>query len=334
VDSPEREWWVKWFRETLPQSLLGDDYIKDHTYKQPLNAYLSGSVRNVIPMEYLRCVKDMSLANTEFEYPLDILSMATPHVSTEWMKHTIPPRQYKYCSPYLQQLTTTFEGVTKSYYKRYAEKMTITALHEKIKRNVDENGRHPALKGTKAELVAKIFEMDYVHYVNLYHPIKDTSDQVLIDNLWAQLIPFGSKAVVVPFRDIMSLRPGCQMSYEAFVASVDLLNRRDALLCTAFNQHNDAGASTERRQKSYVVHPSAAGEHMCASQLQGNVYSMGVQVANLPHILYIPIRLSHCVIAANFTTKTFMFFSVRNAPKVHLEKKAQRYIIFLTVFCQ
>ena len=51
-------------------------------------------------------------------------------------------------------------------------------------------------------------------------------------------------------------------------------------------------------------------------------------------LLYIPIRLSHCVIAANFTTKAFMFFSVRNAPKVLLEKKAQRYIIFLTVFCQ
>ena len=238
-----------------------------------------------------------------------MISVATAHVKTEWNKLTIPPRQYKYCSKYLQELTAQYEGLTKAYYVGLSD-VTNTELIAMLKRKVDAHGKHPTLTGTKEELVARLFEYGYVDFINFLHPIRDPVLSALVDSIWGDTImPGTAPPKLVTFFDLATLRTGISPSYEAFIASIDLINRSDSNLCNGYDQVYLKSSNPSSRQKSLIVHPAAA--QRCMHGANGSLIAMGIELVDLPYRVYIPLRLDNVLIVVDFNKKQFYLYNVK-----------------------
>lgn len=148
----------------------------------------------------------------DFEWPEDIVSYATPHVKTGFSSLTINPRVYKYGSPYLKDLTRSYSALTKVYYEQL-NGLNIPAICSMLKRKVDGQGRHPPTNGSKTDIITRLFEYDYIGFVNLYHPIRNPEYKALIEALFGnEEFPVCTTENVVPLADIISLRPDSQMT--------------------------------------------------------------------------------------------------------------------------
>ena len=264
------------------------------------------------------------ISTQAFEWPEDLISVATPHVKTEWSKLHIPPRQYKYCSPYLQELTEGYEKNTAKYYEDMKQ-LTNVAIAERLSRRVNEQGKHPSLLGTKDELIARLFESDYVNFVNLYHPPRDVAASAFIERVWENDLPTGiSSPVLLHMQDLVTLKPGgTRMSSSAFLACINLLNRNDDLISKGYNQIYEFAKHPSTRTSSFIVHPNAAIQHM--SNEQGDLVGMGLTITSLPFLLIVPMRLDNCLLVAKFSEQRFMFYSVKNGEtSLRCQEKAEK----------
>ena len=211
----------------------------------------------------------------------------------------------------MKELTEQFESTTKGYYEQL-KVFTNAQLEKRLKRHVDERGRHPTLTGNKDELIARLFEMDYVNFVNLFHPIRDFALSNIVDNIWKDsVIPETPPPRCLGFSELSTLRQGVPLAYEAFIASIILINNNDRLLCRGFNEVYAQAKTASIRQESFIVHPSAAQQNLFGTSV-GSLIAMGVQIADLPHLLYIPLRLDHALIVVDFSIAQFIYYGVKN----------------------
>jgi hypothetical protein len=263
------------------------------------------------------------LFHQDFEWPEDLISVATPHLKTQWTNWTINPRQYKYCSPYLKELTEQYERDTKTHYEGLG-RVSNPELQVILKRKVDEHGRHPTLTGNKDELISRMYGMDYVDFINFFHPIRDVESSTLVDSIWENdILPGTIPPQVVSFVDLATLKTGSSLSYETFIASVNLINSNDRQACESYDQIYLNSSESSTRQRSLIVHPAAAQQNMFGAY--GSLTAMGISANNFPYVVYIPVRLDKCLIAVSFTKKMFTFYCVKTPlnPRRSTEKAAK-----------
>jgi hypothetical protein len=203
---------------------------------------------------------------------------------------------------------------------------TNAAIQAMLTRRINEQGKHPSLMGTKEELIAKIFESDYVTFVNLYHPPRDSASSVFIERLWENDLPVGSlPPALVHMADLVTLKPGIGsgMTSSAFLACVNLLNKNEQLISKGYNQMYGCAKHPSTRNPSFIVHPSAALQQM--TKEKGDVIAMGLTTTTLPFLLIMPMRLDGCLLAAKFSDRRFMFYSFReNDDPTRCQEKADK----------
>ena len=234
----------------------------------------------------------------------------------------IPPRQYKYCSPYLQELTQGFEIATKEYYENI-KKLTNLKISSILNRRVNEQGKHPTLTGNKDELISRLFENDYVNYVNLYHPPRDAYAGALVGRIWENDLPRAiNPPALLPIQDLVTLKIGSEISSNAFVACINLLNSNESSISKGFDQIYKHSKYPETRQASLIAHPTSALTQMTTDR--GDLLAMGLQVHNLPYRFIIPLRLDNSLLVADFQEKRFIFYSVKVLSNTALSQKAEK----------
>jgi hypothetical protein len=180
-----------------------------------------------------------------------------------------------------------------------------------LKRKVDLQGRNPTLTGNKEELIGRLYEFGYVDFINYFHPIRDLQSSALVDSIWEnEILPGTAPPTLLSYTDLATLRQGISLSYDTFIACIELINRSDRIVCEGYNQMYDAtNARSPKRQRSLVVHATAAQRNMYGVN-GGSLVAMGICPQDLPYLLYIPIRLDKCLIVVNFTKQQFIFYSV------------------------
>jgi hypothetical protein len=221
-------------------------------------------------------------------------------------------------------LTAGYELNTHKYYEDL-KNLSNAAIIGMLRRRINEQGKHPSLLGSKEELIAKLFENDYVNFVNLYHPPRDTAASVFIERMWENDVPAGTPPpMLLQMEEIVSLKPGCgAMTSTTFLACINLLNKNEDLICRSYNQIYATATHPSVRRPSFIVHPSAALQHM--STEKGDLTGMGLTLASLPFLFIIPLRLDNCLLVANFSELRFMFYSVRNGDTpTRLQEKANK----------
>ena len=175
-----------------------------------------------------------------------------------------------------------------------------------LKRKVDLQGRSPTLTGNKDELIGRLYEFGYVDFINYFHPIRDLQSSALVDSIWDnEILPGTAPPALLSYTDLATLRPGISLSYDTFIACIELINRSDRIICESYNQMYDAtNARSPKRQGSLVVHAAAAQRNMYGVN-GGSLVAMGICPQDLPYMLYIPIRLDKCLIVVNFVISLF-----------------------------
>lgn len=221
-------------------------------------------------------------------------------------------------------MTEGFEANSLGYYEN-VRKLTNAKIIEVLSRRVNEQGKHPTLTGSKEELVGRLFENDYVAYVNLYHPPRDAYAGSLVGRIWENDVPRGTAPpVLIQMQDLVSLKPASVLSTNAFVACISLLNSNEDAISRGFNQIYQHAKNPETRRSCLIAHPSASLHHMTSDK--GDLLTMGLQVANLPHRFIIPLRLDNTLLVVNFAEKQFIFYSVKDLPNTALSQKADKLV--------
>ena len=227
---------------------------------------------------------------------------------TEWNKLKIPPRQYKYCSPHLQNLTEYFESRTAAY---YAEVKTLLkeTINERLVRRVDEQGKHPSLAGSKEELVAELYESDYVNFISIYHPPRDSASNIFVKRIWQNDVPAGrAPPVLLQISDLMTIQPrGSLLSSNAFIACINLINTNEQQICKGYDEYNKTTKTIRTRTPSFIAHPNASLEQMMSSK-NGDLIAMGFSPTNLPFLFIVPLRLDNAVLAVHTSKRNFLFY--------------------------
>ena len=222
----------------------------------------------------------------------------------------------------MQELTQGFEIVTKEYYENI-KKLTNSKISGVLSRRVNEQGKHPTLTGNKDELIARLFENDYVNFVNFYHPPRDAYACALVGRIWENDLPRATNPpALLPIQDLMTLKIGIAMSSNAFVACINLLNSNESSISKGFDQIYKHSRYPETRQASLIAHPTSALTHMTTDR--GDLIAMGLQVDNLPYRFIIPLRLDNSLLVADFQEKKFIFYSVKGLSSTAVSQKAEK----------
>jgi hypothetical protein len=183
---PEREEWIDWFRSVLPEkgNLKGSHYIKNHNYEQPLNEYLSNTIQVSQPVpeileNFYKSAPSQSKAT--IEWPEDIYSYATPHVSfTGWKAQVINPRVYRYQTPGAQTLVKDFQDSTKCYYDLMDKIYLVPMLTNILRRRLNAQGRHEPVNGNKEALILRIAQGDLFMFTKIYGGIREEAKRKMI----------------------------------------------------------------------------------------------------------------------------------------------------------
>ena len=333
--SPDREEWICWFTSILPakKSVSGEDYIQTHCYKQPLREYLSGakfiSVDDSIieDLESLRTKFDSKLSS--FEWPRDLVSFATPHVNlVKWKNLIIPPRQYKYLSEYVQQLTKTFETATVDYYRKNILQNSVEKLIAILSRRLNIQGKHDALNGNKENLISRIFTGDYEMFTKFYHPIRDKNLEALLLAYWNDASGDNSDEIKTESELKAESRRG-QIEYTmsralndsagnkidstTFLKLLSLLKGRESAKKKAYDEfYKTNEGSRQYRESIFLSPPFGTNFFILNDFAEADLFKFASIEDETIHRIYIPVKSDDVLIVLNVEEKEFWYFNANS----------------------
>ena len=321
AESPERNSWVQWFQFVLPigDSLSGEEYILTHEYRQPLKDYLSGKIichLSVDEIESLEAARANS-APSGFEFPIDVVSYATPHVNlTQWKNLVIPPRQYKYLSEYVQYMTKTFQDATDKYYHNAMDRYTIEELHTILSRRLNTQGKHDPLIGTKRDLIGRIFTGDYERFASLYHPIRDKGQEEMVQAYWNddpnsinEAMDINRKSRAYEMSRALNNKLG-KIHTDAFLKILALIRARDVAKRKAHAEYYSHSEQHRTYGESIILTPQFASNFFILNDFDEARLSQFLDIDDSKLFrVYIPIKSDNSLVVLNVPTKEFWYFN-------------------------
>ena len=318
--SPARTVWTLWFQSVLPigNSISGEEYIRTHEYKQPLKDYLSGKIICHLSSEEIDCLEEARQKSTPmgFEFPTDIVSYATPHVNlTQWKNLVIPPRQYKYLSEYVQNMTKIFQDSSEKYYRETMDSYTIDKLHGILARRLNTQGKRDPLNGTKRDLIARIFTGDYEAFANLYHPIRDKAHAEMVHTYWndseelqEDLTDTNCKRKTYDLSRALNNTTG-KVHTDAFLKILSLIRVQDAEKKQAYSEYYRASES-RKYGESIILSPLFASNFFILEDFEEARLSTFVDIEDKSTFrVYIPVKSDDTLVVLNIAEKEFWYFN-------------------------
>jgi hypothetical protein len=338
-DSLERHLWMVWFQSVLPigNSLSGEEYIITHEYKQPLHAYLSGKIICNLSVEQIDSLEDARTkpAPLGFEFPMDIVSYATPHVNlTQWKNLIIPPRQYKYLSDYVQQMTKLFQDSSDKYYKETVESYTIEKLHVILSRRLNAQGKHEPLNGSKRDLIGRVFTGDYERFANFYHPIRNKEQEELVHAYWNDdihsvaepgetAIDINRKSKTYDMTRSLNNSTG-KMHSDAFLKILALIRAQDASKKKAYEEFYKSSENSRKYAESIILSPVFASNFFILNDFDEAILSSYVDIDDGRICrVYIPVKSDNSLVVLNIPDKEFWYFNADREIQTLMEAKVK-----------
>ena len=326
--SVDRQKWMLWFQSVLPVggSLKGEEYIKTHEYKQPLSSYLSGKNKNHLSASVLADLETSrsKVAGMSSDWPEDIVSYATPHVNLrQWKNLVIPPRQYRYLSAYVQTMTKIFQDSTEKYYQEIAERYNIDKILNILARRINTQGKHDPLNGTKKDLVARLFTGDYERFATIYHPIRDKSQEDLVQAYWndgthqsieltdaTEIVEKSRKSRVYTLTRQLNNTTG-RIQNDSFLKILGLIKARDLARKQGFEEFYKVTEGSRRYRESIFLTPQFGSNFFVLSDFDEARFSDFVDIDDIKniHLVYIPVKSENALVVLNIAEKEFWYFN-------------------------
>ena len=320
--SSARTAWVLWFQSVLPigNSISGEEYIQNHEYKQPLKDYLCGKIVCHLSVEEIDALEEARQKSTPmgFEFPTDIVSYATPHVNlTQWKNLVIPPRQYKYLSEYVQNLTKVFqESTNDKYYRGFLDSCTIDKLQGILARRLNTQGRHEPLNGTKRDLISRIFTGDYEAFSNLYHPIRDKEQAEMVHAYWNDSVELEEVSVdvertskVYNLSRALNSTTG-SIHTDTFLKILALIRAQDTNKKQAYSEYYSKASESKKYGGSIILSPQFASNFFILEDFEEARLSNFVDIEDSAIFrVYMPVKSDCSLVVLDISAKEFWYFN-------------------------
>ena len=326
AESSERKSWVLWFESVMPigGSLSGEEYIRTHEYKQPLKDYLSGKIICYLSPGDIDGLEEARAKSAPlgFEFPEDIASYATPHVNlTQWKNLVIPPRQYKYLSEYVQNMTKKFQDATDKYYRETSDSYTIEKLHKILSRRINTQGKHDPLNGTKNDLMGRLFTGDYERFSTFYHPIRDKAQEELVEAYWnddemnsasdsiEESSEINRKSIAYRLSRSLNNLEG-KIHTDAFLKLLALIKARDAAKKQAYEEFYKHSDHSRKYGESIFLSPYFGSNFFVLGSFIEAILGNFVDIDdNKIFRVYIPVKSENSLVVLNISEKEFWYFN-------------------------
>jgi hypothetical protein len=332
--SGKREEWDSWFKSVMPEEriLSGLEYIKSHSYRQPLNDYLSNKKqarRQIAPKILNEIANEIASSSfTSVEWPEEVFSYSTPHVNfPDWKASVINPRVYKYQSENAQKIVKLFQDNTLKYYLRMEEKTSVNQLQGILRRRLNTQGKHEALNGNKEELIKRIAQGDFMRYSKIYGGVREKDKREILDFYWEESLmepSFRIDKSSTVFKLVSSMKDQAESLNEAiFIKILDLFRSRDLLQQRANDTLYDV---TETKnignayKRSYFFEPEISTKvfvlEMSEENLMINIHN--ALIDRRTQRLYFPIRSMKSLVVISIQDKEFLYYNADNKSTVSM----------------
>ena len=314
----ERQEWLDWFQSVLPDkgNLKGADYIKSHKYEQPLNEYLSNTLNSSQPVPSIleNFYKSAAHSKSPMEWPEDIYSFATPHVSFPgWKAQVINPRVYRYQSMSIQNLVKDFQDSTKVYYDLMDKTYIVQKLVNILCRRLNAQGRHEPVNGTKEALILRISQGDLFMFTKLYGGIREESKRSLV-------ISHSQKSESTKTNSIIhGLVTGLHQKVEeiseiTFLKILELFRLRDDLRCKTYDNVYSVKETTVVNSiylRNIYFNPEIGAMMFALESFSSEIINLLQNLISDSKImrLFFPIRSLKSLIVVSVPDKEFWYFN-------------------------
>ena len=322
--SAKRTEWDSWFKSIMPEEgiLSGLEYIKSHSYHQPLQDYLSNKKfpkRQLAPNildEIAITITNSSSVSTE--WPEEVYSYSTPHVNfPDWKSSVINPRLYKYQSESAQKIVKLFQDNTLQYYLRMEEKVLVTQLQCILRRRLNTQGKHEALNGNKEELIKRIAQGDFMKFAKIYGGLREKEKRKMLDFYWETNLleaesSFDKTSTI--FKLVKNMQDTSESLHEAvFIKILDLFKSRDLFLQTA----NDSLYNvTETKnivhafKRSYFIPSEVSTKFFVLEMFDENLIAFRDMLIDKRTMrIYFPIRSMMSLVVISVPDKEFLYYN-------------------------
>jgi hypothetical protein len=238
--------WEKWFIEYFPKNANALEYIETHLYHIPLQIYFSESYKHFHSWDLIKSQPSRQ-PQVDFEWPT-LVQVSTASVEWQFQPSAPPPRVIINMEEFQKTSIVRYQNDSKPYYEEFLSKLTVPLIKEIIKRKMDQSGVGLPVYGTKKELVQLIKNSD-IHVLSARYRVLDKKVVTLIntnltlsDTLEDRNIKVAEimenndvVAVCVLKSDLQSFKIQNNLNETIILAFIHLFQRRDDLICKAFN---------------------------------------------------------------------------------------------------
>ena len=241
--------WEKWFTDYFPKNDNALEYIETHPYHIPLKTYFSESYQHFYSWELIKS-QPSEQPLVDFEWPT-LVQVSTASVEWQFQPSAPPPRVIINMEEFQKSSLVQYQNDSKPYYEEFLSKLTVPLIKEIIKRKMDQSGVGLPVYGNKKELVQLIKNSD-IHVLSARYRVLDKKIVTLVDTfltLSDTLEDRNSKvteimenndvvAVCVLKNDLQSFETQSNLNETVILAFMYLFQKRDDLMCKAFNSVN------------------------------------------------------------------------------------------------
>ena len=295
-------------------------YIQGHSYHQPLNDFFSNKrqpKQQPLPTILWDITPDTNFLKSEVEWPEEVFSFSTPHVSfPEWKATVINPRMFKYQSEGAQELVKSFQKNTSDYYVRIENSVVIPQLHAILRRRLNVQGKHESLNGSKEELIKRIAQSDFMKYARMYGGIREQSKKHVLNAHWeADSAVVHSQINSQRQKLVKGMKGQMESLGDAiFIKILELFRARDESMQKSNDSFNNCTATKNIHlafKRSYFFHPEASLKIFVLEMFENDTMETirSMLKDKLTFRAYFPIRAMKSLIVLSVVDNEFLYYN-------------------------